>query len=137
MAVFEAMTGPDGPADLVARNLQHILARDGEFGGDISWHAVGRAKPGRFKEYTDRLGELSERLLGAGALGVQHSRNAIGGPATGNLNLISEYADLASWAAASEQLQHDQDWQQLVEEITGADGPITQDSLMLRSRIAL
>lgn len=136
-AVMDEITTPDGPAELMARNVQDVLSEAGDISGNVSWHTVGRAKPGRMGELTEGVDAINEHLLGSGAMGVRFTRNAIGGPATGTLNWQVIYPDVTSWAASREQLQRNEAWQQLLDDLLKEDGPVTHTASMLRERVTL
>ena len=73
-------------------------------------------------------------LLEAGAVQVALTQISVGGPITGSIVQVAEYADMHAWAESSpgsDRMTGNPAWQELVQVALAPDGPLVADSLRI------
>ena len=88
-------------------------------------------KPGQMQTFLDSIvanRPMAERLWGGAA---QILRTAIGGPQTGSVVLVTDFANMADFAERSDRAQTDEEWIAFSAWINGPDSPAVSQSLML------
>lgn len=126
--IFNKIFASDGPVNIVGRDQVDILSQTGNINGHVAWIAYGNQKPGRVGEYVAQLDKITKLLMRHGAQGVAHYSSY-------RLAVMAYYRDLSAWAVASEQARNDPAVQRLVDEITGAEGPIVAAGEQLWRRL--
>jgi hypothetical protein len=92
-----------------------------------------RVTPGKQQEFMTNITQakkIHQRLGGK----VRVFLNSFGGPDTGTLVYRIEHADMATFAAFSDRMQADPEWQQLWSSVQGQSGPVatmTANSLLV------
>lgn len=128
--------GPDSPAKLLARGL-HTEIAPGAGDGSVKQLALGRIKSGRMNDFVEQCNQMNDAVLASGAGKVRYYMITVGGPNTGLVYAASDYRDMTAFGEAWTKRNSDPQWIEMVQAATGPDGPVTLESQLVMTEIAL
>ncbi len=131
----QLISDPNGPIRLKGHTLHtHLQAPIGGQDGKIAWVAIAPVKACMLAEAAEHARRANMLLLEAGAVQVALTQISVGGPITGSIVQVAEYADMEAWAEAgpgSDRMNGNPAWQELVQVALGPDGPLVAESLRI------